>query len=82
MSVRPSVHSSTKVFQISKKFLTQIEVAEWYTTVCPHDPIQGQGQGHGSKSCENGQFQKIYLLCQCACNQMTNGEYNKTVSKF
>ena len=33
--------SRKKVFQISMKFGTQIEVDDWYT-------IQGQGQGHGA----------------------------------
>jgi len=44
----------------------------------PHDPIQGQGQGHrGPKVAKMTDF-KVYLnhvyLTWYACNQWTNGE--------
>jgi len=39
-----------------------------------HDPIQGQGQGHGGLKCAKMADFKVYFLRQYAYNQKTNGK--------
>ena len=48
----------------------------WYVGWCRwviHDVIQSQGQSHGGPKVAKVAYFKVYLLCQYACNQETNG---------
>ena len=75
MSIHLSVRRQ-KVLSNLNKILPKVEVSECYrhiyiyTYICmPHNPIQGQGQGHrGPKVAKMADF-IVYFLCQYSCNQ-------------
>ena len=60
--VRQSVHPSTKSFSDSDE-IWYVGRGRWVMhDGMPHDPIQGQGQGHETFKVRNSSIFKIYLL--------------------